>query len=113
MHALALLAFVPWLFSWTGVVLALCGLYFFGTLGINIPIAAVARGANLIEKHYTLDASQPGPDHGFAIEPKELAALVRGVPASRSGRNGPPVNRPVLRSPARALRRVSDKAARA
>jgi stearoyl-CoA desaturase (delta-9 desaturase) len=35
-HALALLAFVPWLFSWTGVVLALCGLYFFGTLGINL-----------------------------------------------------------------------------
>jgi len=49
------------------------------TLGINVPIAAVARGANLIEKHYTLDSRQPGPDHGFAIEPTELAALVRGV----------------------------------
>jgi sn-2 palmitoyl-lipid 9-desaturase len=35
-HLLALLAFVPWLFSWTGVVLALCGLYVFGTLGINL-----------------------------------------------------------------------------
>lgn len=35
-HLLALLAFVPWLFSWTGVALALCGLYFFGTLGINL-----------------------------------------------------------------------------
>lgn len=36
LHALALLAFVPWLFSWTGVVLALFGLYGFGTLGINL-----------------------------------------------------------------------------
>src|SRR5207302_2161334 len=35
-HLLALFAFVPWLFSWTGVVLALCGLYVFGTLGINL-----------------------------------------------------------------------------
>ncbi|HVX15743.1 MAG TPA: fatty acid desaturase [Pirellulales bacterium] len=35
-HALALLAFVPWLFSWTGVALAFCGLYVFGTLGINL-----------------------------------------------------------------------------
>src|SRR5262245_18993826 len=35
-HLLALLAFIPWLFSWTGVVLALCGLYLFGTLGINL-----------------------------------------------------------------------------
>lgn len=48
------------------------------TRGVSVPIAAVARGADLIEKHYTLDASQPGPDHGFAIEPPELAALVRG-----------------------------------
>ena len=35
-HLLALFALVPWLFSWTGVALALCGLYFFGTLGINL-----------------------------------------------------------------------------
>jgi fatty-acid desaturase len=35
-HLLALLAFVPWLFSWTGVILAACGLYVFGTLGINL-----------------------------------------------------------------------------
>ncbi|MBM4069025.1 MAG: acyl-CoA desaturase [Planctomycetes bacterium] len=35
-HALALLAFIPWLFSWTGVALAVCGLYLFGTLGINL-----------------------------------------------------------------------------
>src|SRR5205085_8841288 len=35
-HALALLAFVPWLFSWTGMLLALAGFYIFGTLGINL-----------------------------------------------------------------------------
>ena len=48
------------------------------TRGVAIPIAAVARGADLIEKHYTLDRSQKGPDHGFAIEPDELKALVDG-----------------------------------
>lgn len=48
------------------------------TKGVAIPIAAVARGASLIEKHYTLDATQAGPDHGFAIEPHELKALVEG-----------------------------------
>jgi sialic acid synthase SpsE len=48
------------------------------TRGVAVPIAAVARGADLIEKHYTLDATQAGPDHGFAIEPHELTALVQG-----------------------------------
>ncbi|HXG54322.1 MAG TPA: N-acetylneuraminate synthase family protein [Vicinamibacterales bacterium] len=48
------------------------------TRGIAVPVAAVARGASLIEKHYTLDAGQAGPDHGFAIEPHELAGLVAG-----------------------------------
>lgn len=42
-------------------------------------IAAVAVGANLIEKHFTLDNELPGPDHQFAVEPDELAQLVRGV----------------------------------
>jgi sialic acid synthase SpsE len=46
--------------------------------GTAVPVAAVARGANLIEKHYTLDATQSGPDHDFAVEPHELEALVRG-----------------------------------
>lgn len=48
------------------------------TRGVAVPIAAVARGANLIEKHFTLDAKAAGPDHGFAIEPHELGALVQG-----------------------------------
>lgn len=49
------------------------------TLGIAVPVAAVARGATLIEKHFTLDATQAGPDHGFAVEPVELTAMVRAI----------------------------------
>jgi len=43
------------------------------------PMAAVAVGANLIEKHFTSSNLLPGPDHKFAIEPEELAHLVRGI----------------------------------
>lgn len=46
---------------------------------IAAPVAAVALGATLIEKHFTTDRSLPGPDHAFAIECDELAALVRAV----------------------------------
>ena len=43
------------------------------------PLAAVALGANLIEKHFTLSRQLPGPDHGFAIEPDQLARMVRAI----------------------------------
>ncbi len=43
------------------------------------PMAAVALGANVIEKHFTLSNRLPGPDHGYAIEPGELAAMVAAV----------------------------------
>jgi sialic acid synthase SpsE len=49
------------------------------TLGIHVSSASVALGANIIEKHYTLDRSQVGPDHPFAIEPDELDDLVKHV----------------------------------
>lgn len=49
------------------------------TSGIIVPIAAVAMGACLIEKHFTLDRSMPGPDHRASLEPGELAAMVRGI----------------------------------
>jgi N,N'-diacetyllegionaminate synthase len=49
------------------------------TLGIHMAPAAVALGANLVEKHFTMDRSLPGPDHSFAIEPDELIALVRHI----------------------------------
>ncbi|MBK4727345.1 N-acetylneuraminate synthase [Pantoea agglomerans] len=47
--------------------------------GITIPVAAVARGACLIEKHFTLDRTMEGPDHKASLEPDELAAMVRGI----------------------------------
>lgn len=49
------------------------------TLGIHVPAAAVALGANLIEKHFTLDRALPGPDHPFAIEPNELSQMVTHI----------------------------------
>jgi len=47
--------------------------------GIAIPIAAVARGGCVIEKHYTLDRKLKGPDHGFALEPNDLKQMVAGI----------------------------------
>lgn len=49
------------------------------TMGITVTLAAVALGACVIEKHFTLDRNLPGPDHQASLEPEELAALVRGV----------------------------------
>ncbi len=49
------------------------------TPGIEVAIAAAARGAKVIEKHFTLDRTLPGPDHAASLEPEELCALVRAV----------------------------------
>lgn len=49
------------------------------TLGISVPTAAVALGARVIEKHFTLDRRSPGPDHPYALEPAELTAMVRSI----------------------------------
>jgi len=49
------------------------------TRGIEIPIAAVALGATVIEKHFTLDRTLPGPDHQASLEPHELKAMVDGI----------------------------------
>jgi N-acetylneuraminate synthase len=49
------------------------------TLGIEVSIAAVARGATVIEKHFTLDRSLPGPDHAASLEPVELKQLVVAI----------------------------------
>ncbi|MEG1809894.1 MAG: N-acetylneuraminate synthase, partial [Oscillospiraceae bacterium] len=49
------------------------------TLGIEAPIAAVALGASVIEKHFTLDRTMVGPDHSCSLEPDELAALVSAI----------------------------------
>ncbi len=49
------------------------------TLGIEVPIAAVAMGATIIEKHITLDHNLPGPDHQASLEPDEFKAMVRAI----------------------------------
>ena len=49
------------------------------TVGIEVPIAAVALGATVIEKHFTLDRNLPGPDHKAPLEPAELAQMVQSI----------------------------------
>lgn len=64
------------------------------TLGIEVPIAAVALGARIIEKHFTLDRNMSGPDHKASLEPAELKAMVQairnlGMALSGSGKKEP------------------------
>ena len=49
------------------------------TKGIEVPIAAVALGATVIEKHFTLDRTLPGPDHKASLEPDELKAMMSAI----------------------------------
>lgn len=49
------------------------------TLGIEVPIAAVALGAKVVEKHFTMDRTLPGPDHKASLEPLELESMIRGI----------------------------------
>lgn len=49
------------------------------TLGIEVPVAAVALGATVIEKHFTLDRTLPGPDHRASLEPIELKEMVQSI----------------------------------
>jgi N-acetylneuraminate synthase len=47
--------------------------------GINVAVAAAARGAAVIEKHFTLDRALPGPDHKASLEPGELKTMIEGI----------------------------------
>jgi sialic acid synthase SpsE len=47
--------------------------------GLSAPVAAVALGASIIEKHLTLDRTLPGPDHAASLEPSEFAAMVKSI----------------------------------
>ncbi len=49
------------------------------TRGIEVPVAAVAMGARIIEKHFTLDRNMPGPDHRASLEPDELEGMIRSI----------------------------------
>ncbi|GHA53244.1 N-acetylneuraminate synthase [Pontibacter akesuensis] len=58
------------------------------TLGIEVPVAAVALGAKVIEKHFTLDRDLPGPDHKASLEPDELKAMVSAIRNIEKAING-------------------------
>lgn len=64
------------------------------TLGIEIPIAAVALGATVIEKHFTLDRNLPGPDHLASLEPNELISMVNGIRNIELAINGDGIKKP-------------------
>jgi N-acetylneuraminate synthase len=67
---------IPWMAERFGV---LAGLSDHSRDPLVAPLAAVALGARVIEKHYTLSNGLPGPDHSFALEPAELRAMVTGI----------------------------------
>ena len=64
------------------------------TLGIEVPIAAVALGAKIIEKHFTLNKNLPGPDHAASLEPKELKDMVTAIRNIEEAINGSGIKEP-------------------
>lgn len=84
------------------------------TSGIEVAMAAVAMGAAVIEKHFTLDKNLPGPDHLASLDPRELAAMISGIrhieKALGNGIKKPSPsemkNRPVVRKSIVAARRI-------
>jgi N,N'-diacetyllegionaminate synthase len=62
-----------------GVALGVAVGYSDHTKGIEVSIAAVAMGATVVEKHFTLDRNLPGPDHQASLEPVELTAMVAAI----------------------------------
>jgi len=64
------------------------------TMGIEVPIAAVALGAVMIEKHFTLDRTMDGPDHLASLEPAELTAMVRAIRNVEKALSGSGVKEP-------------------
>lgn len=77
------------------------------TLGLAVSTAAVAMGATIIEKHFTLDRDLPGPDHKASLTPEELALLIRQIRDVEAAL-GSPVKQPVLSElPVRELVRRS------
>jgi N-acetylneuraminate synthase/N,N'-diacetyllegionaminate synthase len=80
------------------------------SLGINIPLAAAALGACVIEKHMTLDRTLPGPDHSYAIEPDEFKRMVQGIRAVENALGSPA--KVMLKEEAMYARRDSVHAAR-
>ena len=66
------------------------------TLGIEVPIAAVAMGAIIIEKHFTLSRSMEGPDHAASLEPSELKQMVQSIRNIEDAISGNGLKKPSL-----------------
>lgn len=64
------------------------------TLGIEVSVAATALGATVIEKHFTLDRTLPGPDHAASLEPDELASMVQAIRNVEAAIAGDGIKRP-------------------
>lgn len=77
-----------------GVALGVAVGYSDHTLGTEISVAATALGATIIEKHFTLDRSLPGPDHGASLEPDELTTMVRAIRNVEAAMAGDGIKRP-------------------
>lgn len=73
--------------------------------GAIVPVAAVARGAALVEKHLTIARSDGGPDAGFSLEPAEMAEVVAGTAAAWSALGDGSATRPAAESGSRKFRR--------
>lgn len=82
------------------------------TQGTTVPIAAVARGAQIIEKHFTLDRSMPGPDHKASLIPEELAEMVKAIRELEQALGTPEKNTTVAERPNIAVARKSIVASR-
>ena len=74
--------------------LGVCIGYSDHTLGIEVPIAAVALGAIVIEKHFTLDRNLPGPDHRASLEPNELKSMVQAIRNIEKALSGSQIKEP-------------------
>lgn len=83
------------------------------TLGLAVSTAAVAMGATVIEKHFTLDRNLPGPDHKASLSPEELGALVRQIRDVEQALGSPEKRPTASELPVRALVRRSVTAVRA
>lgn len=64
------------------------------TLGVEVPIAAVALGASVIEKHFTLDKTMEGPDHAASLEPHQLKEMVKAIRNIEQAISGDGIKKP-------------------
>ena len=64
------------------------------TLGIEVPVAAVALGASVIEKHFTLDKTMEGPDHAASLEPNQLKEMVKAIRNIEQAISGDGIKKP-------------------